>query len=232
MYYSGYTYDAVIGMAPKGTFTAPKVWKRPKTAIYNDNYRFGNSLYSGAVADLERKYSERNPYIASYSPPPTSDPGTRRAILEAELGLHTADLHSRSLSASRASQRATEAISNYSLSSLKETTTTTTSSLASRPQVVEGDFSSYASHKALASMEQEIEESRARRRRRTADRRPGSAYFASDAGNEHHISYQLAPQSAGANAVAAANIGEGQNFWMERWYAKSLRSVNKNCFPI
>ncbi|KAH7636338.1 hypothetical protein HUG17_10308 [Dermatophagoides farinae] len=42
-------------MAPK---FAPKVWKRPYTSIYNDNYRYGNSLYSDAVDEIERKYNE------------------------------------------------------------------------------------------------------------------------------------------------------------------------------
>lgn len=227
MYYSGYTYDAVIGigMAPKGQFTAPKVWKRPKTSIYNDNYRFGNSLYSGAVADMDKKYSERNPYITSYSPPPTIDSSAQRALMEAELGLY-----SRSHSATRASKHASEAVSNYSLT--KETTTTTTS--RGQTEREGNDFSSYASHKALANMEQEIEESRARRRTRAAHRRPGSSYYEGEPvglGHGHHVSLPpLSPQSQGANAVAAAT--EGQNFWMERWYEKSLRSVNKNMFPI
>ncbi|KPM02524.1 hypothetical protein QR98_0009390, partial [Sarcoptes scabiei] len=41
-------------MAPK---YAPKVWKRPHTSIYSDNYRYGNSLYSDAVDEIEKKYN-------------------------------------------------------------------------------------------------------------------------------------------------------------------------------
>ncbi|RWS04746.1 hypothetical protein B4U79_04123 [Dinothrombium tinctorium] len=39
-------------------FTAPKVWRRPYTSIYSDNYRYGSSLYSGVIDDIERKYNE------------------------------------------------------------------------------------------------------------------------------------------------------------------------------
>lgn len=42
-------------MAPNKPYMAPKVWKRPFSSIYNDNYRYGTSLYSEAITDLERK---------------------------------------------------------------------------------------------------------------------------------------------------------------------------------
>ncbi|XP_037581958.1 uncharacterized protein LOC119465228 isoform X1 [Dermacentor silvarum] len=35
---------------------APRNWKRPLTLIYNDNYKYGNSLYSGALDDIEKRY--------------------------------------------------------------------------------------------------------------------------------------------------------------------------------
>lgn len=35
---------------------APRNWKRPLTLIYNDNYKYGNSLYSGAIDDIEKRY--------------------------------------------------------------------------------------------------------------------------------------------------------------------------------
>ncbi|XP_064467509.1 uncharacterized protein LOC135378409 [Ornithodoros turicata] len=35
---------------------APRNWKRPLTTIYNDNYKYGNSLYSGAIDDIEKRY--------------------------------------------------------------------------------------------------------------------------------------------------------------------------------
>jgi len=45
-------------MPTKSTFIAPKVWRRPLTTIYADNYKYGSSLYAGAINDIERKYLE------------------------------------------------------------------------------------------------------------------------------------------------------------------------------
>ena len=42
-------------MSKPKVYTAPKVWRRPYTTIYNDNYRYGTSLYSEAISDLESK---------------------------------------------------------------------------------------------------------------------------------------------------------------------------------
>ncbi|XP_013788645.1 uncharacterized protein LOC106472536 [Limulus polyphemus] len=39
-------------MAPKG------FWRRPLTQMYNRNYQYGTGLYSGALEDLEKRYSE------------------------------------------------------------------------------------------------------------------------------------------------------------------------------
>ena len=80
------TTDRKLERMAHKTFTAPKVWRRPYTSIYNDNYRFGNSLYSGAVADIENRSKGYTPYFASpNSASLITDPGVRRAILEAEL---------------------------------------------------------------------------------------------------------------------------------------------------
>lgn len=40
-------------MAPRGVSN----WRRPYTSIYNDNYRYGNSLYSDTLSDIEKRYS-------------------------------------------------------------------------------------------------------------------------------------------------------------------------------
>lgn len=35
---------------------APRIWKKPLTLMYDHNYRYGSSLYSGAIDDIERRY--------------------------------------------------------------------------------------------------------------------------------------------------------------------------------
>ncbi|XP_018496388.1 uncharacterized protein LOC108864713 [Galendromus occidentalis] len=35
---------------------APRNWRRPLTHIYNDNHKYGASLYSGAIDDIEKRY--------------------------------------------------------------------------------------------------------------------------------------------------------------------------------
>lgn len=199
-------------MAPK-SFTAPKAWKRPATRIYNDNYRFGNSLYSGAVADLDKRTTDRPALLRTYSPPPLSvDPGVRRAVLEADLGIanySNSELH-RSLSANRLNELGLTA--NYKQIT-QETTTTTTTNNANRAV---DSFSTYASAKALANVEAELEESRARRRRqRAALIRPESAYYADE-----------------LPTIQDPEVTPTSPFWMERWYNKSVRSVRHGVFPL
>jgi len=199
-------------MAPK-TFSAPKAWKRPATRIYNDNYRFGNSLYSGAVADLDKRSVATSGMLRTNSPPPLSvDPGVRRAVLEADLGIanySNSELH-RSLSANRLNELGLTASYKPITSHEITTATTTNSNLASVDT-----FSTYASQKALANVEAELEESRARRRRqRAALIRPESAYYLDD------------------SPVSQSVEGTTSPFWMERWYNKSVRSVRHGVFPL
>jgi len=196
-------------MAPK-SFTG--AWKRPATRIYNDNYRFGNSLYSGAVADLDKRSTDRPNLLRTYSPPPLSvDPGVRRAVLEADLGIagySNSELH-RSLSANRLNELGLTA--NYK--HIAHETTTTTSSNANRAV---DTFSTYASAKALANVEAELEESRARRRRQRANLiRPESAYYADE-----------------LPTMQDPEVTQTSPFWMERWYNKSVRSVRHGVFPL
>jgi len=198
-------------MAPKSFQGA---WKRPATRIYNDNYRFGNSLYSGAVADLDKRTSDRPALLRTYSPPPmmSVDPGVRRAVLEADLGIagySNSELH-RSLSANRLNELGLTA--NY-----KQVTQETTTSTSNANRGVES-FSTYASAKALANVEAELEESRARRRRqRAALIRPESAYYADELPTMQDPEIHTQTTSP---------------FWMERWYNKSVRSVRHGVFPL
>ena len=43
---------------PSRQFLAPRVWTRPRCAIYNDNYRYGSSLINTGLDGVERKYHE------------------------------------------------------------------------------------------------------------------------------------------------------------------------------
>lgn len=49
---------------------APRTWRRPYTAIYDDNYKFGNSLYSGTLDSIEKKYHDtlRQTHVRSDRP--------------------------------------------------------------------------------------------------------------------------------------------------------------------
>lgn len=232
---------------PAKTFTAPRVWKRPYTSVYSDNYRYGNSLYSGAVADIEnrsRGYGSL-PYSSSYSSGASviSDPGVRRAILEAEL-LTSSDIMqpssmqsmmnnletSKEMSSSSALNRSSSS-RNYQLES---TTTTITSS--SRPEAA--SYSAYTSAKDLAHVESELEESRARRRRERQGRslnRPETIYMSSYEydpmiTSSHNRATTPPAPSAAINTTAESHL---KDWSLERWYEKAVRNAHRPAaFPI
>lgn len=215
----------MLSFPSTSSLSAPKAWKRPATRIYNDNYRFGNSLYSGAVADLDKKPDRPiSSIIRPYSPPAVEDRGVRRAVLEADLGIanySNSELH-RSLSAQRLNELGLTAhykpVQREERSSAFETTTSSTrlETSSTRAAADTTTFSTYASAKALANVEAELEESRARRRRqRAALYRPESYYDT-----------EVAPLTSEPEPIKESP------FWMERWYSKSLRSVTRNYFPI
>ncbi|KAI1282123.1 hypothetical protein HDE_13213 [Halotydeus destructor] len=215
---------------PAKPFTAPKTWKRPATRIYSDNYRFGNSLYSGAVADLDNKAPKDRPVASyrSFSPQPASnDAGVRRALLEADLGLtryENSEMY-RPLSANKlhaintgapgehvhqaaAGYSRAQDVSSSAASSARDTLAASRSLLDSSysraahssASALDTTFSTYASAKALANVEAELDEAKARRRRQRAlvDTRPES-YYTDDYGRD--VTY---------------NEGSANNYWMER----------------
>jgi len=200
-------------MAPK-TFYAPKAWKRPYTSIYNDNYRFGNSLYSGAVADIENRSKGYAPYFASPNPASIiSDPGVRRAILEAEL-LTSSDILPTSVFESALHSSTANALHK---STMEQTTTTITSS----GRRASDTFNSYSSAKELANIESGLEESRQRRRRAVANR-PTTMYesYTSPLRDTHN--YSSDPLE-----------GHHRDWSLERWYAKAVRNAHRAAvFPI
>lgn len=194
-------------MAPK---FAPKVWKRPYTSIYNDNYRYGNSLYSDAITDIERKYNEAIGVTRLRSDRP-------------DLGLSTFSDSQLTGESASARHRATAASENYSNERIRSISLTRVNSYlddSERKLAHSPSFDTYSSHRALEKIHSDIEESRLRRTgsRRTRDRRPDSAIFATNP-YEHALLKQ------------DNNSGPAGTFWMERWYRNSMRSVARDLYP-
>ena len=193
-------------MAPK---FAPKVWKRPYTSIYNDNYRYGNSLYSEQVNDIERRYTE-------------AMTGTRFRSDRPDLGLSSfadSQLIGQSAIAKDRTERATEGLSAERVRSIS--TSRVNSYLEDRDRKLArspSSFDAYTSARALDRVSSEIEESRLRRsqsRRSLARSRPESLY------SSFETSVVNGDESAGPR----------KDFWMERWYRNSMRSVSRDLYP-
>jgi len=226
------------------TFTAPKVWKRPYTSIYSDNYRFGNSLYSGAVADIETRSKNYTPTY--YSAPTTTasiiqDAGVRRAILEAEIKgasdlmpdemlTRAAEVH-KSCATQEANLKSSLASSSShvtSSSSMSSSALTSSRSLMESSSInTHGNrnpgacFSTYAAARQLADIESELDDSRARRRRLASIRnsRPETICYSTSS-----VVYPTEGQEA-ANAT--------QKDWsLERYYAKAVRNAHRVAFPM
>ena len=240
---------------PGKTFTAPRVWKRPYTSVYSDNYRYGNSLYSGAVADIENRSRGYGsvPYSSSYSSGASviSDPGVRRAILEAELltssdimapssmqsmlnNLEQSQMAAHNTSSSSALNRSTSSSSarNYQLES---TTTTITSS--SRPEAA--SYSAYTSAKDLAHVESELDDARARRRRDRQGRslnRPETFYMSNyeyDPLISSSNNRATTPPSGGSGVNSTTAESHLKDWSLERWYEKAVRNAHRPAaFPI
>ncbi|CAG2103642.1 unnamed protein product [Medioppia subpectinata] len=182
-------------MAPK--FTAPRVWKRPYNHIYNHNYKYGNSLYSDEISNIERKYNEaiaRTTFrsdrpdlnLSSYSDSQlTGESIIQRQRALASAAVTAATLESdriRSLSATRG--RADE-----------------TSAFSRRLQHSES-FDNYS--KALANISADLEESKLRRSRSVRHRRPESTIG-------------LVASTPYEESLLNKDEGQhNQSFWMER----------------
>lgn len=195
-------------MAPK---FAPKVWKRPYTSIYNDNYRYGNSLYSDQISDIERKYNE-------------AMAGTRLRSDRPDLGLSTfadSQLIGQSAIAKDRSERATEGLSSERVRSISTSRVNSYLEDRNRKLAHSPSYDTYSSARALDRVSSEIEESRLRRsasRRNLARSRPESLYTSFE--------------SSIVNGTGAADeTGPRNDFWMERWYRNSMRSVSNGLYP-
>ncbi|OTF76334.1 hypothetical protein BLA29_003838 [Euroglyphus maynei] len=194
-------------MAPK---YAPKVWKRPHTSIYNDNYRYGNSLYSDAVDEIERKYNEALARTSFRRDRP-------------DLGLSTfadSQLKGESVARNLRTQAANDSLSNELTRAMSTERVHSylegserrahSAALASSPS-----FDSYYSSRQLNRLNSELEDCRLRR---SMSRRPESTYYT------RQSSYEM---STGNDDVGKPR----DSFWMERWYRNSLRKVQNDLYP-
>jgi len=199
-------------MAPK--FSAPRVWKRPYTSIYNDNYRYGNSLYSDAISDIERKYNEALARTRFRSDRPDVN---FQSFSDSQLAGESIVSRQRALASAAAAAVNLDSDRIRSSSSTRAVNYINDDSLSRRVQHSES-FDTYQSSRALANVNAELEESKLRRSRSTSrrSRRPDSAY---------------ASVSAFEEALMNKEDGHSQAFWMERWYRNSLRSVAYNLYP-
>jgi hypothetical protein len=187
-------------MAPR--FSAPRVWKRPYTSIYNDNYRYGNSLYSEAISDIERKYNEALARTKFRDRPDLSfqfsdSKLVGESMVQRQRALANLDADRiRSLSSSRAANY----MSDDSLRRIQHSES----------------FDTYQSQRALSNVRAELDESKLRRSRSTSrrSRRPESAY---------------ASVSAFEDALLNKDEGHSQTFWMERCreLQTEIESVNQ-----
>lgn len=236
------------------SFTAPKVWRRPYTSIYNDNYRFGNSLYSGAVADIENRSKGYTPYFASQnSASLITDPGVRRAILEAEL-LTSSDILPSSMmenalhnsahvgsSAAQSASAVTSSVNALSSSVSKEISSRTMvserrieESTTTRRRAGSDSYNTYASARELADLESGLEESRLRRRRAAANR-PTTIYVSNTrSGSPHTFHYDTDQGVMLTSDGSSPPVGAHRQDWtLERWYAKAVRNAHRpQAFPV
>lgn len=186
-------------MAPK--FSAPRVWKRPYTSIYNDNYRYGNSLYAEAISDIERKYNEALARTTFRSDRPDL---SFSSFSDSQLAGESIIQRQRALaSAQSAADSLADSIRGRSIRSTSSSRAANYDDSYSRRLQHSESFDTYQAQRALANTQAELEESKLRRSRSTSRRhRPESTYAI----------------SAFEDALlgSSSNDGPSQAFWMER----------------
>lgn len=202
-------------MAPK---FAPKVWKRPYTSIYTDNYRYGNSLYSDAVDEIERKYNEalaRTSFRRDRPDLGLSSFADSQLMGESMARNLRTQAANDSLSNEITRTMSTERVNSYLEGSERRAHSAALRSSSPSP------YESYTSRQ-LERLNSELEDSRRLRRstsRRSIPRRPESAYY------QRQSSYEMSNDD---NGVAKPR----DSFWMERWYRNSLRKVQSDLYPV
>ncbi|CAG2169754.1 unnamed protein product [Oppiella nova] len=183
-------------MAPK--YSAPRVWKRPYNHIYNDNYKYGNSLYSDEISNIERKYNEALARTTFRSDRPDLN---LSSFSDSQLTGESIIQRQRALASAAVAAATLESDRIRSMSSTRARADET-AAFARRLQHSES-FDNYT--KALANINSDIEESKLRRSRSTRSRRRPESTIGLVASTPYEESL--------------LNRDEGQhnpNFWMER----------------
>lgn len=191
-------------MAPK--YSAPRHWKRPYTSIYNDNYKYGNSLYSDEISNIERKYNESMARTTFRSDRPDI---SFQSFSDSQLTGESIIQRQRALASAASAQALLDADRIRSTSTARNRSD---ESFSRRLQKSES-FDNYS--KALANID--LEESRLRRSRSNRVIRPQSALVATTPFEESLLNKD--------------DNQPNKAFWTERWYRNSMRSVSHNLYP-
>lgn len=199
-------------MAPK--FSAPRVWKRPYTSIYNDNYKYGNSLYSDEISNIERKYNEALARTTFRSDRPDINFQT---FSDSQLTGESIISRQRALASAAAAATTLDSDLYRSTSSSRIRSEDTYSRRLQKSE----SFDNYA--KAMANISSDLEESKLRRSRSTTRRRRPDSYGGA---------LGLVGTTPFEDALLNKDDGpHNKAFWTERWYRNSLRSVSYNLYP-
>ena len=189
-------------------YTAPRHWKRPYTSIYNDNYKYGNSLYSDEISNIERKYNEALARTTFRRDRPdvnftsfADSQLTGESIIQRQRALASAAVASAALDADRIRSTSTSRVRSDE-------------NISRRLQHSES-FDNYS--KAMANISSDLEESKLRRSRSIRSRqRPESLWV---------------PTTTFEESLLNKEDGHSKGFMTERWYRNSLRSVAYNLYP-
>ncbi|XP_054157282.1 putative uncharacterized protein MYH16 [Oppia nitens] len=189
-------------------YTAPRIWKRPYTSIYNHNYKYGSSLYSTEISSIERKYNEALAKTTFRSDRPDLN---LSSFLDSQL---TGESARRALRTSASTDAVNDLLLSdryRSLSSTRAKTTATTATVAeessSRRLQHSESFDNYA--RAMVSMNSESAELR-RSRSTTRRRRPESTIGIMSSGI-------VIPSTPYEESLLSRDTGHhNQSFWSEK----------------
>jgi chromosome segregation ATPase len=151
-------------MAPK--YSAPRHWKRPYTSIYNDNYKYGNSLYSDEISNIERKYNESMARTTFRSDRPDI---SFQSFSDSQLTGESVIQRQRALASAAAAADTLNSSLIRSASSSRVMRMTSSEDTVSRRLQHSESFDNYS--KAMANISSDLEESKLRRSRSINRRR-------------------------------------------------------------
>ncbi|XP_054164470.1 uncharacterized protein LOC128962144 [Oppia nitens] len=193
-------------------YSAPKVWKRPYTSIYNNNYKYGNSLYSDAIENIDKKYNE--------------------AMARTSLAVDRPDLNLSTFSDSQLSGESSVIPKERSLASTITVEDTHNSDRIRLFSPIQSKFDatsrrlqhsdSLNSHsKPLINNGLDFEDKRLKRSHsvKTSQRR-----------NFENMVDLIAITAVDETLIDNNDGQPDQAFWTERWYKNSVRSVSHNLY--